>query len=300
MRSDAVKSSPPTAAAMLPPLEAGAILPAMPIHDLPLVLRHLRHLSSQQFVLELEGAEIAAECSPGQFVMTTVGGDGDPLLRRPMAIYRVQRNGDGKATGFSLLVEVVGRGTAMLQQRQPGDVLSVLGPLGTSFRMPEPGTPAAEHLLVMGGVGAAPFPLLAESLLREGHSVRAFIGARTADLLLCVEDFTELGVPVEVSTDDGTRGHHGFVTGILEPYLKERDDVPAVLYACGPLPMMHAVHAVASEAGLPLQVSFEAPMACGLGACLSCVIKLRDGDGWSYRRVCQEGPVFDSREVIWE
>ncbi len=285
---------------MLPPPGAGAILPSMPIHDLPLVLRQLRHVSSQQFVLELEGPEIAAECSPGQFVMTTVGGDGDPLLRRPMAIYRVLRDENGDATGFSMLVEVVGRGTAMLQQRQPGDVLNVLGPLGTSFRIPEPGTPAAEHLLVMGGVGSAPFPLLAEDLLRQGHSVRAFVGARTADLLLCVDDFKELGVPVEVSTDDGTRGHHGFVTGILEPYLMGREEGPAVLYACGPLPMMHAVHAVATAAGLPLQVSFEAPMACGLGACLSCVIKLRDGDGWSYRRVCQEGPVFDSREVVWE
>jgi len=291
---------PPSPAAVLPPLEAGAILPAMPIHDLPLALRQLRHLSSQQFVLELEGAEIAVECSPGQFVMTTVGGDGDPLLRRPMAIYRILRDGEGHATGFSLLVEVVGRGTAMLQQRQPGDVLNVLGPLGTSFRMPEPGTPAAEHLLVMGGVGSAPFPLLAEDLLREGHSVRAFIGARTADMLLCVDDFEELGVTVEISTDDGTRGHHGLVTGILERYLTEREEGPAVLYACGPLPMMHAVDAIAKSADLPLQVSFEAPMACGLGACLSCVIKLRDGDGWSYRRVCQEGPVFDSREVIWE
>jgi len=281
-------------------LEADAILPAMPIHDLSLTLRQLRHLSSHQFVLELEGAEIAAECSPGQFVMTTVGGDGNPLLRRPMAIYRILRDEVGHATGFSILVEVVGRGTAMLQQRRPGDVLNVLGPLGNSFQMPEPGSPAAEHLLVMGGVGAAPFPLLAEDLLREGHSVRAFIGARTADLLLCVEDFEDLGVPVEVSTDNGTRGHHGLVTAILEDYLKGRREGPAVLYACGPWPMMRAVDAVAKHADLPLQVSFEAPMACGLGACLSCVIKLRDGDGWSYRRVCQEGPVFDSREVIWE
>ena len=90
------------------------------------------------------------------------------------------------------------------------------------------------------------------------------------------------------------------MTEILERHLRERDEGRAVLYACGPLPMMRAVETIARGADLPLQVSFEAPMACGLGACLSCVIKLRDGDGWSYQRVCQEGPVFDSREVIWE
>ncbi len=285
---------------MLLPPEAGAILPPMPTHDLQLALRHLRHLSPTQFVLELEGAEIAADSAPGQFVMTTVGGEGEPLLRRPMAIYRILRGDDGQATGFSLLVEVVGRGTAMLQQRQPGDVLSVLGPLGTAFQMPEPGAPAAEHLLIMGGVGSAPFPLLAENLLSEGHSVRAFIGARTAELLLCVEDFADLGVPVEISTDDGSRGHHGLVTEIVERYLNKSGGGPAVLYACGPLPMMRAVDSIARRVDLPLQVSFEAPMACGLGACLSCVIKMRDRDGWSYQRVCQEGPVFDSREVIWE
>jgi dihydroorotate dehydrogenase electron transfer subunit len=286
--------------AVLPPLEAGAILPAMPIHDLPLVLRHLRHLSPTQFVLELDGAEIAADCSAGQFVMTTVGEDGAPLLRRPMAIYRIRRDDAGQVTGFSILVEVVGLGTGMLQQRQPGDILHVLGPLGTAFQMPAPGVPASEHLLVMGGVGAAPFPLLAERLLAEGHVVRAFIGARTAELLLCVEDFEELGVPVELSTDDGTRGYHGLVTDTLDRHLRQRGEGPATLYACGPVPMMRAVDQIARRDDLPLQVSFEAPMACGLGACLSCVIKLRDGEGWSYRRVCKEGPVFDSREVIWE
>jgi dihydroorotate dehydrogenase electron transfer subunit len=217
-----------------------------------------------------------------------------------MAIYRILRDSAGRASGFSMLVEVVGEGTSMLQQRQPGDILHVLGPLGTAFQIPAPGAPAGEHLLVMGGVGAAPFPFLAESLLAAGHSVRAFIGARTAELLLCIEDFEELGVPVELSTDDGTRGYHGLVTDILDRHLQQSGDKPTTLYACGPLPMMSAVEKIARRADLPLQVSFEAPMACGLGACLSCVIKLRDGEGWSYRRVCREGPVFDSREVIWE
>jgi dihydroorotate dehydrogenase electron transfer subunit len=272
----------------------------MPIHELPATLRRLHHLSPTQFVLELDGAEIAAACSPGQFVMTTVGDGIEPLLRRPMAVHQVLRNEAGEVTGFSMLVEVVGLGTRMLQQRQPGDILHVLGPLGTSFELPEPDAPAAEHLLVMGGVGAAPFPLLAESLLEGGHAVRAFIGARTADLLLCVEDFEQLGVPVAVSTDDGTRGHHGLVTDILDRHLASNRDLPAHLYACGPWPMMRAVDEIAKRDDLSLQVSFEAPMACGLGVCLSCVIKMHDGDGWAYRRVCKEGPVFDSSEVIWE
>jgi dihydroorotate dehydrogenase electron transfer subunit len=272
------------------------------MYDRRLAIESVTRVGPGQFVLAFESREIAAQCRPGHFVMVSVGDSIDPLLRRPMAVYRVMRDDDGQARGFTMLIEVVGRGTALLERKRPGEELDVLGPLGVPFDLPATGKrECGEQLLVMGGVGSAPFPLVAEELLARGHRVRAFVGARTAEALLCVEDFEELGVPVEVSTDDGTLGYHGFVVGPLQQYLDAGDARDATLYACGPTPMMRAVHDLAMARDLPLQVSFEAPMACGIGVCLSCVLPVHDGngEGWSFVRCCREGPVFDSRRVVW-
>lgn len=271
------------------------------MYDRRLAIESVTRLGPGQFVLAFECPEIAAQCLPGHFVMVSVGAGIDPLLRRPMAVYRVLRDDAGAPRGFSMVIEVVGRGTALLYDKVVGDELDVLGPLGVPFRLPAAGEPCGEQLLVMGGVGSAPFPLVAEELLARGHRVRAFVGARTAEALLCVEDFEQLGVPVAVSTDDGTSGYHGFVVGPLQEYLESHDVADAALYACGPTPMMHAVHDIATARELPLQVSFEAPMACGMGVCLSCVLPVRDDgeEGWHFVRCCREGPVFDSRRVVW-
>lgn len=263
-----------------------------------LEIEAVRHLSPRQFVLELDSAEIAAEAEPGQFVMMSVREAVDPLLRRPMAVYRVLRDEAGRPRGFSLLIEVHGRGTALLARSRPGDPIRVLGPLGRPFAAP-PAAEGHEHLLVMGGVGSVPFPFLCERLLRADRPVRAFVGARTADDLLCVEDFEEMAVPVEIATDDGSRGVHGFVTVPLERYLDDNPDGTAAIYACGPTPMLRAVDRLARQRDLPLQVSLEAPMACGYGVCLSCVVRVRSGDRWRYARICREGPVFDSRDLLW-
>jgi len=272
------------------------------MYDRRLAIESVTRVGPGQFVLGFESREIAAQCRPGHFVMIAVADSIDPLLRRPMAIYRVVRDDGGTAIGFTLLIEVVGRGTALLEQQDPGDHLDVLGPLGVPFDLPVAGPAGGEHLLVMGGVGAAPFPFVAEELLEAGHRVRAFVGARTSAALLCVDDFRELGVPVEVATDDGSDGFHGFVIGPLQKYLQSEGYAGTTLYACGPTPMMRAVHDIAVANDLPLQVSFEAPMACGIGVCLSCVVRVHavDGAGWRYARCCREGPVFDSRRLVWE
>jgi len=291
------------------------------MYDRRLAIESVTRLGLGQFVLEFESPEIAAECRPGQFIMVTVADTIDPLLRRPMAVYRVLRGDDGEPRGFSMVVEVAGRGTALLEQKEAGDFLRVLGPLGVPFSMPETSSDsgaaspaeAGEQLLVMGGVGSAPFPFLAEHLRAQGFRVRAFVGARTAEALLCVDDFDEMDIPAEVSTDDGTQGYHGFVVGPLEEYLDREAGEGTRLYACGPTPMMRAVHEIALARDLPLQVSFEAPMACGIGVCLSCVLRLRDDatetapvgsgtddSGWHYARCCREGPVFESRKLVWE
>lgn len=272
------------------------------MYDRCLAIEFVTHVGPGQFVLGFECPEIAAECRPGHFVMISVAESIDPMLRRPMAIYQILRDDANAPRGFTLLVEVVGRGTALLEEKNHGDQLEVLGPLGVPFHLPTSGQVGGEHLLVMGGVGSAPFPFVAEELLKAGHRVRAFVGARNAEALLCVRDFRELGVSVEVATDDGSEGFHGFVIGPLQEYLQSDDSVGAVLYACGPTPMMRAVHDIAMMNNLPLQVSFEAPMACGIGVCLSCVVRVHAGDGssWRYVRCCREGPVFDSRKLVWE
>jgi len=271
------------------------------MYDRRLAIESITHVGPGQFVLAFESPEIAAQCRPGHFVMISVADGIDPLLRRPMAVYRVLRDGDGAARGFTMLIEVVGRGTALLHQKVAGDEVNVLGPLGVPFDLPDAGAEAGEQLLVMGGVGSAPFPLVAEELLARGHRVRAFVGARTAEALLCVEDFEQMNVPVEISTDDGTRGYHGFVVGPLQDYLAQQGAEGTALYACGPTPMMRAVHDIAVASELPLQVSFEAPMACGIGVCLSCVLPVHDDSerGWRFARCCREGPVFDSRRMVW-
>jgi len=271
------------------------------MYDQSLAIESVRELSAEQFVLVFDSPEIAAVTEPGQFVMISVSDAIDPLLRRPMAVCRILRDHLDRPRGFSLVIEVMGRGTALLHERVPGDRLRVLGPMGNPFRLPDSEASPREHLLVMGGVGAAPFPLVAERLLDLGQPVRAFVGARNEELLLCVEDFEELGVPVEIATDDGSRGAHGFVTEPLQGYLDGRELGPPVeLYACGPTPMMRAVDRIARDRELPLQVSFEAPMACGIGVCLSCVLRVRDDGDWRYVRCCREGPVFDSRELVWD
>lgn len=272
------------------------------MYDRRLAIESVTRVGPGQFVLGFECPEIAALCRPGHFVMISVADAIDPLLRRPMAIYRLLRDEDGAPRGFTLLIEVVGRGTALLERKQPGDELDVLGPLGVPFDLAAATARDGEHLLVMGGVGSAPFPLVAEELLAAQQPVRAFVGSRTADALLCVEDFEELGVPVEVATDDGSRGYHGFVVGPLRAYLDGADIEGATLYACGPTPMMRAVHDIAVGCDLPLQVSFEAPMGCGIGVCLSCVLSVRDAedDAPTLVRCCREGPVFDSRRMVWQ
>lgn len=262
-----------------------------------LTLDAVRFLNSRCFVLAFHAPEIARAARPGQFLMLAASDGIEPLLRRPMAVYQILES-SGEPVGFSVLVERTGKGTTLMSKMQAGDEVAVLGPLGSSFA--PPGDATAEAVLVMGGVGAAPFPLFARALLEAGHTTRAFIGGRTSEHLLCAEDFAALGVPVTLATDDGSAGHHGLVTAALTEYLSECDG-PVAIYSCGPTPMMRAVDSIASARGLPHQVSLEAPMACGIGVCLSCVVPAVDeAGGWRYRRICREGPVFDASTLLWE
>ncbi|WP_309474795.1 dihydroorotate dehydrogenase electron transfer subunit [Dissulfurirhabdus thermomarina] len=240
--------------------------------------------------LTVEAPGVAAAARPGQFCMLApAAADArDPLLRRPLSIHRVA---DGGRVVF--LYRVVGRGTALLAARRPGDLVRVLGPLGRGFT---PG--AGPAVLVGGGMGIAPLLFLAERL-PAGHGHAVVLGARTAAELPGLDRFEAAGHRLLVATEDGSLGEKGLVTGILEGLLEEAagGDGPA-LFACGPWPMLRAVREAAAAKRLPLQVSLETRMACGVGLCLGCAVPRPSGEG--YHHVCREGPVFDAEAVSWE
>lgn len=221
----------------------------------------------------------------------------DPLLPRPMAIYR---GSDGEAgsseAGLEFRFKVVGRGTTLLAELRPGSALGVVGPLGNGFPVPQ-GRP----LLVGGGTGIASLYQLARDTVaaRDG---RVLLGGRTSADVPGLDDFRALGLGagLELATDDGSEGRHGLVTDLLEP--KPGDEI----FACGPTAMMRCVSEIAQAAAVPCWVSLENTMACGFGICLGCGVALREaGDssaatGRSFRYVCTDGPVFDALSLDWQ
>lgn len=246
-------------------------------------------------------AEISGSV-PGQFVMVKVRDSIDPLLRRPFGVFDMGRieseyPGGGYRDYLELLYKVVGKGTSILANLHHGDHLDILGPLGKGFSTDNPGS---EKILVGGGVGLAPLYYLGKELAK-GSPVRLFAGGRTRDDIICITEFERLGIETYVSTDDGTLGEKGFVTEALEKHLHNNSQ-GKTMYACGPFPMLKAVSGIADHYGIPCQVSLEAYMACGVGACLGCVIKGRNhrDESPDYRCVCKEGPVFDHRDLLWD
>ncbi len=248
-------------------------------------------LSPDYFRLRLRAPELAAGARPGLFANLLIG-DGDLCLRRPISFH------DADGEQVSMIIGVTGRGTAWLRQQRVGAELDVMGPLGGRSLSLLPG--ARSVALVGGGVGIPPLHFVAKRALAAGPAPRftVFIGARSAERLLCADEFASLGVDVVTSTDDGSAGYQGTAVAALEHWL-ERHAADQVL-TCGPTPMMRAAAELAIARGLPSQVCLEARMACGVGACLSCVVETRR-EGWErYQRVCTEGPVFDGAEVVWE
>ncbi|MDP9356533.1 MAG: dihydroorotate dehydrogenase electron transfer subunit [Chloroflexota bacterium] len=232
---------------------------------------------------------MAGSLRAGQFVdvLCRVEGSYDPLLRRPYSIFRA----DPRTETMQLLVRPYGRGSAWLASRPAGTILDVLGPLGNTFQV----NPRSRNLLmVAGGVGAAPLVMLTDHALADGRNVTYLMGAADADALLPAS-YLPSDVEYAVATDNGSKGHRGFVTDLVPEYLRWADQV----FACGPEAMFRSLRAVASAhrlGGKPrIQVSVERTMACGLGACLGCVVETKHGMQTS----CVQGPIYDMDEVVW-
>ncbi len=269
----------------------------MPIDVAAEVIANTR-LSADYNVIELAAPAIAAAARPGQFVMVKPQAGLDPLLRRPFSIFEVLRDARGAVRGLSLFNKRVGAGTTLLFDAKPGDRVGCLGPLGRPF---VPVDPPAQAWMVAGGVGLAPFATLAEALQARGTAMTLFYGARSAGDLHRAEFFEQIGARLVLTTEDGTRGHAGRVTGPLERELTALDrDAAVEIYACGPTAMMRAVAHVGGATGHPVSVSLEPVMGCGMGGCYSCVVRVGRGAGTHFVRSCLDGPVFDARTIVWD
>jgi len=248
----------------------------------------VEQLTGDVFRLTLDSHEIAGSAQPGQFVMLRTNEGKDPLLRRPFSISQTSNN-----KHFQILFKVVGRGTSLLSRCRVEETLSVLGPLGTGFTMES----KRENYLLGGGMGIAPLLFLAKALLRKNRNNPPIVilGARSKDELVpLIHDFKTLGLSVHVATDDGTLGHHGLITDVLQVLAPSAS---ARIAVCGPYPMMSAVYLYCKKHGQDCQVSMETAMACGMGACLGCIVPVAKG---GYAHACSDGPVFDAKELLWK
>ncbi|MBW8000947.1 MAG: dihydroorotate dehydrogenase electron transfer subunit [Planctomycetes bacterium] len=234
------------------------------------------------------------------------------LLRRPFSFCNVEIDGD--EVEVEILYCVVGAGTIRMTTLAAGDIISVVGPLGNGFSVPESKSTA---LLVVGGMGAPPILHLAK-VLKEKHpeiETVGFVGAKSAvdfpleeiqgqskDALKSMSDFELNGVTWQVASDEGDIGHKGFVTEKLEEWLgscdAQKDTI--IIYSCGPAGMLRNTAAIAERHGVDCQVSMEQMMACGIGLCQSCAIECKGDGGTEYKLCCKDGPVFDSRDVVFK
>jgi dihydroorotate dehydrogenase electron transfer subunit len=245
-------------------------------------------MSPDTFLIGLGGTDAAGTTFPGQFFMLKCGGDLSPLWRRPFSIC------DLLGEELLFMVRTYGRGSRHLASRRVGDEVALVGPLGRPLEVDDA---EASHVLVAGGIGLAPFPLVARRLLEANPAsdIVLIYGEKTASAAV---DPTHLlpGVRIVVTTDDGSLGKKGTAVQVLAEYLEATP--VATVVACGPRPMLKAIQEHPAARGVRLVFFMEELMACGFGTCMGCVTGVRDGDRTTYVRICREGPVMDGRRVV--
>jgi dihydroorotate dehydrogenase electron transfer subunit len=263
------------------------------MQDQKATILYNRQIAPDHYCMGLKSEFKFGMTRPGQFVMLRVADQLDPLLRRPFSIHRLVTE-SGKPMGFEILYRVVGKGTSILTSCKQGDQLEVLGPRGRGFALPET---MSRPYVVGGGIGVAPLVFLAEKIaehLDDPAECSVFLGALCDEALLCRDVFDKLGMNLKLTTDDGSCGDQCLVTHPVEEAIADKK--PDIIFACGPSAMLACVVDIARQYRIPCQVSLEAAMACGMGACLGCAVP-RPGEPRQYLHVCQDGPVFDSEDV---
>ncbi len=259
--------------------------------DLPTEVISNELVAENHYLLRCSCPEIAASALPGQFIHVLIPQGSGLLLRRPFTIYTVE--GDQ----ITMLYQLIGEGTNVLSRLKWGDSIRVLGPLGNTFEISSVSNPA---ILVGGGAGIASLMLLAAALRSAGVHTLGLVGSMNRARLLSVADLKAIGVETHIATDDGSVGHHGFVTELLTHILETRELQNPIIYACGPDGMLRAITKIGLDYRIPTQLAMENRMGCALGVCLGCVCKVQmPGGGFEYQRVCTEGPVFNAEDIIW-
>lgn len=249
-----------------------------------------KRVTSDIFLMGLKAPEIVGIARPGQFVMVRISSGVDPLLRRPFSIC-----GKGDDNLLLVLYRVVGRGTEIMSKTRKGAKLTILGPLGRGFDLSDT---VQKPVLVAGGIGIAPLIFLAQTVKTGGVTFMAGYGSKSE--IVTVEKFGLNATEIMIATDDGTSGHMGPVTELLEAHLTGCRLGIQTVFACGPFSMLKRVADLTVSRDIPCQVSLEASMACGLGACQACAIKAKPGQEKVYHHVCQDGPVFNVQSLNWK
>ena len=236
-------------------------------------------LNPYAWSMVVDAGELARAALPGQFVQVKCGHS--RMLRRPISIC------DAEGEKLRLVFEVRGEGTEWLSRREAGGRVDLIGLLGCGFDLS-----GDKLLLVGGGIGLPPMLYAAKGCKGEVHVIAGF---RSQNRAMLTEDFSACTKALNIASDDGSVGHHGFVDALVRQKLEKENNFTSIL-ACGPKPMLRAIVRVAEEFGVPVQVSMEERMACGVGACLGCAVQMADG---TMKHVCKDGPVFDAKEVDW-
>ncbi len=271
----------------------------MPLQTEGIILKNGR-IKSLYFILWIYCPRIADQVKPGQFVMLKVSDDRTPLLRRPFSVYKSYGASHPEKRKRGCLVIVykrVGRGTQKMTIFRKGQKVDLIGPLGNGFSL-SPLPSSEKSILIGGGMGIISLFSLNEAL--GGKNLTVFIGGKTRNDILCVDDFRKIGSKILVATEDGSLGTRGTVVDLFSSRRKRfNSNEKYSVYACGPVAMLKALAKSVRFKNLTCQASLEARMGCGFGACWGCVVKTNHPQA-PYQRVCKDGPVFPLKDIVWE
>lgn len=243
------------------------------------------------FLLSLEAPEIAQESKPGQFLMVRISNNPYPLLRRPFSVhFRDKRN-------VEIFFQNSGIGTSLLSKKRKGEELEILGPLGKGFRIKNK-INQKNISLIGGGRGIAPLYFLALELIKKNSAIEVFYGGKSSTDLPILSKFKEQNIRTYCSTEDGSTDFKGLVTELVEKELKKR--IPYFIYACGPEGMLKKISEISKAYHISTELSLESIMGCGFGVCWGCVKKIKRGGDTGWYKICEEGPVFLAKDIIWD
>ena len=246
----------------------------------------------EYFLLSLESPVIAQEAQPGQFLMVRASADTHPLLRRPFSIF----SAEGKSV--EIFFQKVGLGTRLLSEKKKGDMIDIIGPLGTGFTVKK-GNQEKHFALLGGGRGIAPIYFLSQKLKAYSGIARVFYGGKSLQDLPVRERFEKDGTSLSCATEDGSFGTRGQITEAFEDEINNGFAVSQI-YACGPELMLKKIAEIAAAFNIPAELSLESVMGCGFGACWGCVKKIKKDHKAGWHKICEEGPVLKAENIIWE